>query len=247
VPKGILSIKKSFLFIKGTCFMPRSVISQSEPSPLVQHDLAAKLREEIVQGNLAPGQRIVEGYWAQVFGAAQTSVREAINILIREGFVTKASGRSARVTSYSESDIAQIYELRGALEGLAARLAVQQRSNLQPLEMALKEMRATARQDDVRRLIEADLQFHLALCELCGNRFLRAQIRTLLVPLFAFVSMRVIQSHQTAQAWESDLDRHKRIIELIRDGDPYAAEFAVRATMQQFAARAYAIWQRKNT
>jgi len=219
--------------------------AQSDASLLVKQSLAAKLREEIIEGHLAPGQRIVEGHWARKFGVAQTSVREAINLLINEGFATKASGRSARVTSYSEKDIAQIYELRGALEGLAARLTAQHQPDLEPLEGALTELRKATKGGDIRKLIEADLHFHLRLCELCGNRFLYAQIRTLIVPLFAFVAMRVVQSHQTAQAWESDLERHKRIIELIREGDPLAAEFAVRAAMQQFATRAYEIWQRK--
>ncbi|MBT9330832.1 GntR family transcriptional regulator [Paracidobacterium acidisoli] len=214
-----------------------------EASPLVKQSLAAKLREEIIQGHLAPGQRIIEGYWARRFGVAQTSVREAINLLIGEGFVTKASGRSARVTSYTESDLAEIYELRGALEGFAAHLAAQRRADLTPLEEVLKEMRRATKQGDVRSLIEADLAFHLTLCELSGNHFLSAQIRTLLVPLFAFVSMRVAQVHQTAKAWESDLDRHKRMIELIREGDPAAAEFTVRATLRHFAARAHGIWQ----
>jgi len=225
--------------------MPRLKAAQLEPSPLVKNTLATQLREEIMQGHLAPGQRIIEGYWAQRFGVAQTSVREAINLLISEGFVTKASGRSARVTSYSSADIAHIYELRGALEGLAARLTAERKPELGPLEAALQEMRTTTKKRDIRKVIEADLKFHLCLGELCGNRFLYSQIRTMLVPLFAFVSMRVIQSHQTAQAWESDLERHKRMIELVREGDPYAAEFGVRATVQQFGARAYAIWQRK--
>lgn len=219
----------------------------NDVSLLIKQSLAAKLREEIIEGHLAPGQRIIEGYWARKFGVAQTSVREAINLLISEGFATKASGRSARVTSYSEADIAQIYELRGALEGLAARLTTQIQPDLDPLETALKELRKATKGEDIRILIEADLNFHLRLCELSGNRFLYSQIRTLLIPLFAFVAMRVVQSHQTAEAWESDLDRHKRIIELIREGDPFAAEFAVRGAMQQFARRADAIWQRKGT
>jgi DNA-binding GntR family transcriptional regulator len=217
--------------------------NREESSLLIKQTLAKKLREEIIRGRLAPGQRIIEGSWARTFGVAQTSVREAINLLIGEGFVTKASGRSARVTSYTEADVAQIYELRGALEGLAARLAAQRRVDLTPLQEALKEMRKATRTGEIRRLIEADLHFHLCLCELSGNSFLYAQIRTLLVPLFAFVSMRAVQVHLTAKAWESDLSRHKRIIELIREGDPAAAEFIVRATMQQFAARAYGVWQ----
>ncbi len=126
-------------------------------------------------------------------------------------------------------------------------MTTQRQPDLEPLETALKEMRRATKGGEIRKLIEADLNFHLVLCELCGNRFLYAQIRTLLVPLFAFVAMRVLQSHQTAEAWESDLDRHKRVIELIREGDALAAEFAVRGSMQQFAMRAYTIWQKNQS
>jgi DNA-binding GntR family transcriptional regulator len=217
---------------------------QGETALLLKQSLAAKLKEEILQNKLAPGQRIVEGYWAKHFGSAQTSVREAINLLIAEGFATKASGRSARVTSYSEADITQIYELRTALEGFAARLAAERQPDLKPLEMALREMFDAASRGETRKVIEADLHFHLTLCELCGNHLLYTQIRTLLVPLFAFVSMRASQNHQRADAWEWDLERHKRIIEFIREGDPAAAEFTMRATMQHFASRAFEIWQK---
>lgn len=221
----------------------RAVKGQS--SQLIKLSLAAKLKEEILQGRLAPGQRVIEGFWARKFGAAQTSVREAINLLIAEGFATKASGRSARVTCYSEEDIAQIYQLRAAVEGLAARLVAQRQPDLTPLETALKEMRKATRSGDTQNLVEADLHFHLTLGQLCGNRFLYADMVTMLVPLFAFVSMRVVQHHQTARAWESDLSRHRRIIELIREGDPTAAEFAVRATIERFSVRAYEIWRNK--
>lgn len=219
--------------------------NQNESSLLVKQTLADELREAIIEGKLAPGQRIVEGFWARKFGVAQTSVREAINLLISEGFATKALGRSARVTSYTEEDIAQIYELRSALEGLAARLVAERKPDLEPLRSSLKELRKATRSGDIQHLLETDLEFHLRLCELSGNRFLYAQIRTVLVPLFAFVAMRVAQSHQGPDAWESDLDRHKRIIELIQEGDSLAAEFAVRGIMQQFAQHAYEIWREK--
>lgn len=217
---------------------------ESPDSQLIKHSLATKLRREIVEGRLTPGQRIVEGLWARKFGVAQTSVREAINLLIGEGFATKASGRSARVTSYSEEDITHIWELRGALEGLAARLVALRQLDLTPLESALREMRTAMESGDTHAIIEADQRFHLKLCELSGNRFLYQEMTTIIVPLFAFVSIRIVQHHQTAKAWEADLDRHKRIIDLIREGDPIAAEFAVRATIQQFSVRAYEIWRK---
>jgi DNA-binding GntR family transcriptional regulator len=220
---------------------------QNDSSLLIKQTLADKLREAIIEGELEPGQRIIEGFWARKLGAAQTSVREAINLLINEGFATKALGRSARVTSYSEEDIAQIYELRSSLEGLAARLVAERKPDLTPLLSSLKELRKATKNGAIHNLIEADLNFHLRLCELSGNRFLYMQIRTLLVPLFAFVAMRAVQSHQSARSWESDLDRHKRIIELIQEGDGFAAEFVVRGAMQQFAQRAYEIWRGKQS
>ena len=92
----------------------------SGDATLVKQNLAAALQREILNGRLLPGQRIVEGTWARKFGVAQASVREAINILVTEGFAEKRSGRSARVTQYSEEDVARLYEVRSALEGLAA-------------------------------------------------------------------------------------------------------------------------------
>jgi DNA-binding GntR family transcriptional regulator len=219
---------------------------EGQNSQLIKQSLAENLKQEIINGRLAPGERIVEGFWAKKFGVAQTSVREAINILISEGFATKASGRSARVTCYSEDDLVQMYELRATLEGLAARLIVLRQPDLTPLEDALKEMRVATKKGDTQNLVEADLHFHFALAALSGNRFLQAEIATMLVPLFAFVSVRVVQLHQTAQAWEADLDRHRLVIDILRQGDPIAAEFAVRATIQQYSIRAYKIWRGKN-
>ena len=93
-----------------------------ESRALLKQSLATRLRDEILQGRIAPGQKIIEGRWARHFGVAQLSIREALNILGTEGFVTKRHGRSARVLNLTENDIIHIYQIRGALEGLAARI-----------------------------------------------------------------------------------------------------------------------------
>ncbi len=67
----------------------------TETGSLVKEHLAGQLKDAIVQGRLSPGQRVVEGAWAREFGVAQASVREAINLLITEGFLVKSAGRSA--------------------------------------------------------------------------------------------------------------------------------------------------------
>src|ERR1700676_4595461 len=128
---------------------------------LVKTNLAERLRLEIVNGSLAPGERIVEGKWAARFGVAQGSIREAINILAQDGFISKESGRSARVIHLSEADAAHLYELRGAIEGLAARLAALAQSDFGSLQAAVHEMREAAMAGDRERLVDCDLQFHL--------------------------------------------------------------------------------------
>src|SRR5258708_20977715 len=143
-----------------------------------------------MNGSLPRGVRIVEGKWAQKFGVAQGSIREAINILAIEGFVNKESGRSARVIHLTERDVAQLYELRGALEGLAARLAVQMRPDLSKIQSAGNSMRQAANDGNCEALLQYDLQFHLGLCELSGNPFIVEQSRRLLGPCFSFGRMR---------------------------------------------------------
>jgi DNA-binding GntR family transcriptional regulator len=212
---------------------------------LIKNLLSDKLRAEILNGSLKPGERIVEGKWAAKFGVAQASIREAINILAQEGFVTKAPNRSARVIHLSEIDVAHIYYLRGAIEGLAARLAAQFRQDLNALQAAMDTMRESARTGDREGLIDCDLQYHLALCGLSHNPYLIEHARRILVPLFAFVRMRVSASGQSTSAWEKDLEAHQRIIDLIREGEGEVAEQYVKKAMERFAKTAYDYWEKR--
>src|SRR5258708_12226313 len=108
---------------------------------LVKNTLAERLLDEIMNGKLLPGARIIEGKWAQQFGVAQGTIREAINILERDGFVTKQSGRSARVINLTEQDVVQLYQMRSVVEGLAASLAAQIQSHFSSLQSSLEAIR----------------------------------------------------------------------------------------------------------
>jgi DNA-binding GntR family transcriptional regulator len=213
----------------------------------VKHDLADRLRTEIMNGSLPRGVRIIEGKWAQKFGVAQGSIREAINILALEGFVNKESGRSARVVHLTEKDVRQLYELRGAIEGLAARLAVQMHPDLSKIQSAVDSMRHAAKDGNCEALLQYDLQFHLRLCELSGNPFIVEQSRRLLVPFFAFVRMRVAASGQTTSAWDKDLEAHQRIIDLVREAEGEVAEQYVKKAMARFAKTAYDNWENRTS
>jgi len=213
--------------------------------PLVKHALAGRLRDEIVSGALRPGERIVEGTWARKFGVAQGSIREAINILAQEGFVTKESGRSARVVSLKEEDVLQLYELRGALEGLAARLAAERQPDTTDLQLAVDTMRRAAKASRGEQLLDGDLAFHLELCSLSGNAYVLEHARRVLLPFFAFVRIRVTSSGQDTSVWDRDLEAHQRILDLVREGEGLVVEQYVRQVMARFAATAYGNWEKK--
>jgi DNA-binding GntR family transcriptional regulator len=210
---------------------------------LLKETLASELKQAITEGRLSPGQRVVESKWAREFGAAQASVREAINLLITEGFLVKHAGRSARVVNYRERDVAQIYEVRAALEGLAAQLACTNAADLSALETALRDMEHSVQTRDMKKIIESDLAFHLALVQAPGNPLLADIGRKLLYPLFAFIEMRVVRSGQGPAAWIDDLGYHRGILQIIREGNPSLASQFVQHCIGRFAASAYAVWE----
>ena len=213
---------------------------------LVKHTVADRLRKEIASGALRPGTRIVEGTWARRFGVAQGSIREAINILAQDGFVTKTAGRSARVVSLSEQDVLHIFQLRGVLEGLAARLVAQGPADASPLDDALNQMRQALKDGNPENMLDGDLKFHLELCRLAGNPYLLEHARKVILPLFAFARITVLTTGQTAAVWQKDIEAHQRIIDIVREGPGELAEQYVHRAMARFGRNAYDSWEKKD-
>ncbi len=199
---------------------------------LVKDNLAAYFRQEIVSGRLAPGEKIAEVKYAKLLKLSQTSVREAINILMAEGFVQKGSGRTARVTLLSYEDVTHSYELRAVLEGYCARIVAQNKSDLSELEQTLADMRAAAACHNINAFYERDLRFHLLMAEMTGNRMLVQALRRIIVPLFAFV---VVNTERTQKGqWVESIERHSRIIGALKTHDPVFAERLVTQTIGTF-------------
>ncbi len=209
---------------------------------LLKQNVADQLREAILSGRLALGEKIIENRWARQFGVAQVSVREALNILVAEGFVTKGHGRSARVLKLSDSDIIHTYQFRGALEGLAARLTVERKLPLGDLEAYMMALREAVATNDVRKVIDRVQRFHVCLLEKPGNPYLREDGRRLVVPLYAFTLMRALAKNLDARPWAEQLGNHQRMIDAIRMGNPHLAEQIVIHVVSLFQKAALKVW-----
>ncbi|WP_035354962.1 GntR family transcriptional regulator [Edaphobacter aggregans] len=216
--------------------------TQTKSKDLRKHEIAERLLSEIVAGKLAPGEQISERTWANQFGVAQASIREAINILERDGFVTKESGRSARVVNLSDEDVFQLYQVRAGLEGTAGFLAACNGADVSALEAIVNEMRAASNAHDSKTLTDCDLRFHLELARMSGNGHLLNYAQKLLRPFFAFVRMRVSATGQGTSAWGHDVEAHQRIVDLIRDREAELTEHYVKKSMSRFASTARKNW-----
>lgn len=208
-------------------------ISRHE-SVLLKDDLAAYFRDEIISGHLRPGEKIVEVSWAKDLGISQISVREALNILASEGFIQKSSGRTAFVTQLSEEDVRHSYELRAVLEGYVARVVTNKQPDLTELNQAIADMRSAVDCNNLKAFYERDLQFHVMLAEKTGNPMLVQAIKRIVLPLFAFVVIRVHDARTDKQQWVQSLEQHQRILDAIKTRDSVFAERLVTNTIGAF-------------
>ncbi|MBL8240847.1 MAG: GntR family transcriptional regulator [Bryobacterales bacterium] len=202
---------------------------------LLKDSIAAQIRQEIIGGGLAPGDALVEGKWAARLGVAQASIRAALNILEAEGFVERGNGRSARVTKIAVENIRHNFEVRVALESLAARLVTERQPDLADLDQITEDMRSAVKTRNLQAFYSRDLRFHLALCEKAGNPVLTQMLRRLLVPLFAFVIIRTHEQMGGRDRWTRSIAQHEQILAAIRSGDPERAAAEVAAIIGYFS------------
>lgn len=141
---------------------------------LLREQLFQHLRQQIITGELAPGERIIELAVARQAGVSQAPVREALQRLAIEGLIIQRNHRGAVVADLSFSEMREIFEVRAVIEGQAV---VHLLENMQPkylsaLRASLEEMREAAQRSDRAALIDADVRFHRSVLEFSGHTLL---------------------------------------------------------------------------
>ena len=126
------------------------------------------------------------------------------------------------------------YELRAVLEGYVARVVTQKQPDLSELDQSISDMRSAIDCNNVKAFYERDLQFHVLLAEKTGNAMLVQSIMRIILPLFAFVVIRVQGARTVKEQWLRSLEQHQRIIDAIRTRDPVFAERLVTNTITSF-------------
>lgn len=198
--------------------------------------LASQLHARVLSGELPSGTRLRQEALAQEFGVSRTPVREALRKLQADGLVELQPNRGAIVRGLSPREIRDAYEVRAALEALAAQLAAERisREQLKRLDHAQGEFRAALERTvarrrgglevgvrEVRLWGSANDEFHQTIHEASGNEVLAGTL-ALLDRNFPRDLSRLVVSESTAML-EANVREHEAILEALSSQDATAA------------------------
>lgn len=181
------------------------------------------ISDMIVRLELRPGERLIESELQQRTGLGRTPIREALFQLVREGLVVK-DARGFLVAELSADQVAELYEVREALEVLAVQRAVTRvrEEDLQEFVRAVEVHGSVSRPEDRLRI---GWQFHRNLAKLGGNAVLEELLEHVLRRIERIRFMEILSDPSGERAREE----HRRILEAVTRRDEDAAVAAVRA------------------
>ena len=177
--------------------------------------VAETLRTAIQNGTLQPGERLMELQLADELGVSRTPIREAVRELEAEGFVVMIPRRGTYVADISLKDISQVFEIRTALEELAAGLAAERitEEELEELERLLVEIGDYIENGEIDRIIETDIKFHQILYTASRNSRLSEIINNLREMLTRFRSVSLHYPGRLQDTWQE----HRDLVEAIAE------------------------------
>jgi len=200
----------------------------------VQESVVAHLRELILSGKLAPGQRLVQDELAVQLGVSRTPIREALHRLALEGFVTLSKYRGASVAQFSPEGLVEIYTVRVALESQAVYLAAGQirDDELGRLEQLMEAMGAAFRKKDFERLLGAHRSFHIEMY--ATSR--RTRLQELILRHLDLTDVYQRMALSLGRGASDPVAEHAALLHTLRARDPEAASRLIRTHLEDTLA-----------
>lgn len=201
----------------------REIDETDQRSPVLA--VVDQIVEAIREGQLAPGQRLVEADFAKTLGVARSTVREAFQRLEVEGLLSQERHRGFLVKILTRDHLREIYQIRETLDGLAARLATPEiQRDCTELQQHAEALEKASAEGNLRDFTQHNRAFHDLIRRKSGNALLFATLRSLDRSVYYF-QFRLLVEH--ARVFETQHE-HREIFEALRSGNADAAEEASR-------------------
>lgn len=190
---------------------------------LLSDEVVDRIREAILMGQFAPGDRLREEQLAEALRVSRGPIRNALLQLEREGMVIRRRNRGALVARLSRVDLEEVYSLRQAIEPVACAWAARnaEEGDLSELQDIIDGYSRLTSRVSVQDAAEADLSFHDVLYRAARHRRLLRLWQDLRPQVYLFLLARTYVHARTFR--EVMIVNHQRILDVVRSGDEEAA------------------------
>jgi GntR family transcriptional regulator, trigonelline degradation regulator len=221
----------------GTAPDPRGQPIHKLAAPLRQQVLE-RLRTEIINGRRPPGARLVERELIEMLGVSRTVVREALRQLESEGLVAIVPNKGPVVRGLTEGEAKDLYHIRSVLEGLAARLFVENASNMEvkTLGQSLEHVATAYAGGDVADILETKNHFYDVLFEGARSPTLSEMLNALHGRIRRWRALGLSHPDRTTVRGKESLRNLRSTLASIRKRDAEGAERALREEVNRAAA-----------
>jgi DNA-binding GntR family transcriptional regulator len=203
----------------------------------LRNRVADHLLDAIINSELRPGDRIVEGKIARELGVAKTTLREALSDLEHRGVVIKTENGATFVTQLTSKDVENVYAVRLLLEPEAAVLAHKHLTakSYSDLASLLDKMKAAWEHGDYLEASKNDMAFHQVIWQLSGNVVLERALNAVAVPGIAFSGLRLMEVFskdpgELARISES----HRELLAKVKEGPAEEVRRIFTEKLQEF-------------
>jgi DNA-binding GntR family transcriptional regulator len=216
--------------------MENNALFVSPTAAPLRNQVLRNIRQAILTRRFRPGQRLIERELCELTGVSRTPVREALRQLESEGLVVMVPNRGPVVAEMTLEEVAEIYEVRGALEALAARRFAERASDeeVAELESRLTAFEEAVTQERLTDLVDRKDEFYAVLLKGSRNRTVRQMLDSLHARV---VFMRAASLAHPGRSAET-VQEVRRIVEAIKERDADAAAALSLAHVEKAAAAA---------
>ena len=193
--------------------------------------VADRLRDQIYQHELIPGDPIDEMALCERFGISRTPLREALKVLNSEGLIELIPRRGSFVRSMEIEELNELFPVMAVLEGLCAREAVENctAQDLQQLETMHEKLENYVKESNIDAYYEQNFVFHQAVQDLSANKWLQRVIGDLRKVLRLARHMQLTIPGRL----EESLEEHRQIMQAFSKHDPDMADQNMQKHLKQ--------------
>ena len=187
------------------------------PRRSLHDELVERLRRRIVEGDLAPGEKISEKLLCIAYGVSRTPLREALKVLARDGLVVLTPHRGAHVSMLTVADLEEAFPVIGALEALAGELACERATDgeISKISLLHLKMMTAWKTRDRKKYFRLNQQIHEALAEAARNPVLD-QMRGMLTERVARARY---YANISTPRWDQAMKEHEEILAALKARD----------------------------